>query len=334
MLIHCLYPTDTKIDDVILSTKNKKILFVSLHMPEAPALFSFTKLLKNLHQTEGFTYFADISPLTLSILNIHLEDLSLLKSFGITGLRIDFGFTVSDILRISKQGFKIAVNASTITKNDLDDLSKIDLIGWHNYYPRPATGLTTNFFNNQNLLINTIYTFIPGEQNFRKPLCMGLPTLENQRYLNTYVNYLFFAINYPNLNIVLAESTCFKNHKSWIDIYEQTKVITIPIVLANKEVVKLLEGKTFKIRIEDCESSFRVEQTRGMLNIQSEILRSARKKGTLQMDLYGRYDGELHLLKKDLPPDGYFIRVGEIPTPYLSIIDVLKGGNVVNFVFI
>ena len=61
----------------------------------------------------------------------------------------------------------IALNASTVTAEELDAMKAEGLVlehveAWHNFYPRPETGLKWNWFNDKNR------GFIDKESVFRR----------------------------------------------------------------------------------------------------------------------------------------------------------------------
>src|SRR5699024_12450527 len=94
----------------------------------------------------------------------------------------------SDLL--SKK-MKIAINASTIPFDSLKRMKKNGLVvesveAWHNFYPRPETGLGLTHFIEQNKKLKaegiTVMAFIPGDESLRGPLFMKLPTLEKHRH--------------------------------------------------------------------------------------------------------------------------------------------------------
>src|SRR5699024_11291014 len=66
------------------------------------------------------------------------------------------------------------------------DLDFTSIEAWHNYYPRPETGLDKLEFINMNKWLKekgiTVMAFVPGEGDLRGPLFEGLPTLEDHRY--------------------------------------------------------------------------------------------------------------------------------------------------------
>lgn len=336
-----LYPTDseeTREGVVDAARALGAEVFTSLHIPESDDLASYGTYLADLHRREGLNFCADISPTTLQKLSIGLDDLTLLHEWGVGIVRIDFGFTTDQVRRIADDGgFRIAINASTLTQAELDALDGIDLVAWHNYYPRPETGLSTGFFTSQNRLLAdrgcAIYSFFPGEVSFRAPLGLGLPTLEHQRHRNAYVNHLELATLAPGTAAGCAEGTLLPHHLEWIGRYERTGEITVPVAGLDPEVSFLLDGVR-ALRIEGTGISHRIEGTRQPRNATRILNADSREAGSLQMDTErtGRYCGEIHLMTTDRPLTAEQVRVGQIATPYRGLVDLLRPGAAVRFV--
>lgn len=342
-MLFSLYPTDpVEVRDAVVAAARdnsaEHALFTSLHIPEADDLAAFADHLRTLHERDGLTFCADISPVTLMKLGIGLDEVGVLRDWGVRWVRIDFGFDVADIARIAEVGdFKVALNASTVGDAELDALDGLTLVGWHNYYPRPETGLTADFVRRQNALFAArgleVFTFIPGELTFRAPLHLGLPMLEEQRHRNAYVNYLQVAQEFPGTTIVFAEGVPLPRHLEWIEHYERTGEITVPLAAIDAAAEFLLEGP-WRVRIEETGLSERLEGTRGRPAPASWVNADVRERGSVQMDLpnYGRYAGETHLMLRDAPLDPRQARVAGIAAPYRSVVDRLRLSRLVRFV--
>lgn len=342
-MIFSFYPTDSYevIDEIVqmVVSYGEKTVFTSLHMKESENLNKYLNKLKNLNEEKQIVFFADISPNTLKMLSISIEEIGLLKTYGIIGLRIDFGFDIEDIIKISKLGFEIAINASVVDSKFIDKLKGVPLIAWHNFYPRPETAINIKFLNSQNEMFEKynipIYTFIPGEKYLRAPLFYGLPTIESQRFLNCYLNYLEMKRLNPNMKIVLAEGVCFEKHIQWILKYEKENIITIPLTSVDDKTFHILSSKIFVIRKEETDYSWRLEETRFLIPSPVEIINATKRfKGSIQMDTkgYGRYEGELHIMKDDFVLDQNVIRIAEIPSSYINLVDSLTGCIKISFV--
>ncbi len=338
-----LYPTDPpEVRDAVVAAardhSQEHAVFTSLHIPEAQRLTAFVDDLRDLHKREGLTFCADISPVTLQRLGLGLEDLGQLRDAGVRWVRIDFGFAPDEIARIALTGgFRVAVNASTVTDAELDALSGVDLVGWHNFYPRPETGLTTEFVAAQNALLaqrgRDVFVFLPGERTFRAPLHLGLPMLEEHRHRNAYVTYLHLVDAFPTAHRVFAEGVPHPQHLAWIEHFEATGEVTVPLTGITPAASTLLQG-TWRVRIEQTGVSERLEGTRGLTPPTEWINADYRERGSLQMDLdsYGRYAGEVHLMLRDAPLDPRQARIADIAAPYRGVVDRLRLTRTVRFV--
>lgn len=341
-MLFSLYPTDDPdVRAAVLATAARHPgapVFTSLHIPESRGLRDFGAYLRDLHVTHGLSFCADVSPGTLELLDIELADAGLLRDWGVTMVRIDYGFTAEQTARIAEAGgYRIAVNASTVTAGDLDRLDGLDVVGWHNFYPRPETGLSADFFAAQNALLRRrgldVYCFIPGERTFRAPLGLGLPTLESHRHVNAYLNHARVLAACPEARVVCAEGTLLDEHLAWIEHRERTGETVLPMAGLDASVAFLLDG-SWRLRPEGTAYSHRIEGTRQPRTPERVVNGASRRAGSLQADLagMGRYHGELHLMRTDRPLLAGQALVGELAGPYAGLIDCLRPGDTVRFV--
>lgn len=339
-----VFPTDPlEAREAILKQAKKlgvSVFFTSLHIPEAEGLTTFLQWLKSLHTEYQYQFFADISPLTLERLNIKIAEIIKLKEYGISGVRIDFGFSIADIQEIAATGIDIAINASTVTKAELDVLAPIGVIGWHNYYPRPETGISEAFFLKQNELLRSynipIYSFIPGTTHLRAPLYLQLPMLEAQRGVNAYINYLLQVKKYQVDNVFLAEGIIDDVSLERIIRHKNEQIITLPIDWLRDDVEEALMSKNWHVRIEETDMSWRLEETRALVSDLSQTLPFLvveRTVGSIYMDTvkYGRYAGEIHLIHTVTEQNDYCNHVGEIQQEYHVLLTVLDGRPKIKF---
>ena len=342
-MLFSLYPTDTAevraavVADAVRAPGGRMV-FTSLHIPESEDLRAFGEYLRELHVTHGLTFCADVSPGTLGLLGIELADAGLFREWGVAMVRIDSGFGADEIARIAAAGgYRIAVNASTVTAAELDRLTGLDVVGWHNFYPRPETGLSADFFAAQNALLRErgldVYCFIPGERSFRAPLGLGLPTLESHRGVNAHLNHARVLAACPDATVVCAEGTLLADHLEWIGHRERTGETVLPMTGLDDLVTFLLDG-SWRLRPEGTDYSHRIEGTREPRTPHRAVNGATRPAGSLQADLasMGRYHGELHLMRGDRPLLPGQALVGEIAAPYRALIDCLKPGDSVRFV--
>ena len=192
-----IYPgLDTNREKSLLLLQNAAALgyrrvFSSLHIPESnvTALREEALYLFAFAESLGLEVIADISPLTLKILDIPELTPSRLKKLHVTTARFDYGIGPEIIADFSRE-MNVQLNASTLRSVQLNallkanaDFSRID--GQHNFYPRPHTGLSSETIQRQNALLHrhdiSAGVFAASQTGRRGPLYAGLPTMESLR---------------------------------------------------------------------------------------------------------------------------------------------------------
>ncbi len=151
-------------------------------------------LLKKANELE-FEVIADVSPSVFEEKNLSYKDLSYFKELGLSGLRLDLGFSglEESVMSFNEYGLSIELNMSQGTKYLENILSyqpnKQQLIGCHNFYPRRYTGLSREHFLKCSAQykengIRTAAMISSKDAAFGPwPVQEGLPTLEEHRYL-------------------------------------------------------------------------------------------------------------------------------------------------------
>ena len=114
---------------------------------------------------------ADVSAASLQRLGIALHDGKAIQALGLDGLRIDDGIDMTTVAALSHT-MAIALNASTLSACMIDQLAnaKANLChieAWHNFYPRPETGLDPAWFAQKNKWLHALgfktMAFISGD---------------------------------------------------------------------------------------------------------------------------------------------------------------------------
>ncbi|WP_342252305.1 MupG family TIM beta-alpha barrel fold protein [Spiroplasma endosymbiont of Amphibalanus improvisus] len=166
----------------LAAQKGIKRCFLSAHIPEQnnDIYYELTVILKLLKDLD-FQIVIDISKNYLNQIKPLLEHEM--------HLRLDFGFTKQEIVDLSHQYF-ISINASTIDEAMLKELIILGLNlkqvdAFHNFYLKPFTGLTLDYYYNQNQMFKKynllISSFVGGQTYKRPPLKQSLVTLEEHR---------------------------------------------------------------------------------------------------------------------------------------------------------
>ena len=327
----------------ILAMRNAGLttIFTSLHIPEddpkviLKRLAELTKWSKNLETA----VIADVSESGMARLGLALENEEQIESLGLTGLRIDDGVSPATVAKLS-QKMPVALNASTINEDDVTALREHganfeNLQAWHNFYPRPETGLDSNWLKEKNDWLHHMnletMAFVAGDAVLRGPIHAGLPTLEKQRGENPLAAMLELKrlacdhvfIGDASLSAQMIDS--FKN-------YIKQQIITLRIdknlpELFNSEwhnrpdvardVVRLTEGRS-----------------RQLFDVAPQGNPEARSRGTITCDntKYLRYRGELQITKRDLPADEKINVLGHVVAEDLPLLNQIGAGQSIIFI--
>ncbi len=289
-----------------------KGIFTSMHIPEDDAQ-AYKMRLENLGacaKVNQLELMVDISGEALQRAGFSFDHLEELIQCGVTGLRMDYHIDNQQIAQASHK-MKISLNASTLVEDEIGELRSLganfaNLEAWHNYYPRPETGLDTDYLFEQNQWLQKYglkrVAFVAGDAQKRLPLRLGLPTLEKHRNMHPLAAALDL-LKYGTDEVyigdgALAETTInqFENYMQWDKIVLHVKnndSVYFTSVLGehdnrNDQSPDLIRSANARFK--------KVEQ------IQKEHTET-RNKGavTLDNELYGRYMGETQVCKKSLP---------------------------------
>lgn len=293
-------------------------IFTSLHIPEenSSRVLENLLLLGKLSQDMHLNIMADISNECLENIGIDFHDITSinkLKKFGVNGIRMDYGIDVNTIANVSKS-IKVGLNASTLTDSMVLQLidykanfSNIEL--WHNYYPRPDTGLSEQYFTEINKkwldLGVKIIAFVPGDMNFRGPLHKGLPTLESHRSQHPLLSAVQLIEKYSCQGICIGDEGLSARKRKQFHSYFKEKKVLLEVNICDKTHSDLFLG-IHTSRQDEARDVIRSQEAR-FKNIPKikPSKKHFRLKGSVTIDneKYLRYMGELQILKKNLPTD-------------------------------
>ncbi|GEM02184.1 hypothetical protein SAMN05421839_1298 [Halolactibacillus halophilus] len=306
-------------------------VFTSLHMSEEVSATYKEAVMSMCHwlKGKGFIVIGDVSRSSLSTFNVSsLEELQ--KLLQIDYFRLDDGFTQADVATSS---LNFVFNAST-ERLVVDHLKAP--ICMHNFYPRPETGLDREQFKERNNILKQqgakLLAFIPGD-NKRGPLHLGLPTLEEHRYVPSYVSYLDLVKNEKLDYVFVGDVTLDLKQYQLIREFETTGRIQLPVNLNNKD----LYHQSFTIRSDSPKSLLRLEESRQYAKSGPIIEPTAtlsRPRGTITMDnkYYLRYSGEIQITRADFVQNHRVNVIGQIADDYLPLLDSIENGDMITFV--
>lgn len=311
-------------------------IFTSLHIGEEVSA-SYVKDVEEMcdwfHEND-FWVMADVSPFTLERFE---EDslASLARRLHLDNLRLDFGFDLNDIEKVSGD-FTFSYNASTILNEEVKEANDLYM---HNFYPRPETGLDVAFFNSLNKRIRDksgqILAFISGDEERRGPLHEGLPTLEAHRYVSPYSQFVDLTKKHGVDKIFLGDIKMSDFELDLIIDYLKDQIIQIPVNLSIEH--HNLYYNKYTVRVDSPNTLIRVQESREFAQ-QGKVIEPNNKlprlKGSVTMDntYYKRYSGEVQITKADYPKDERVNVIGQINSDYHLLLENLSNGE--NFMFI
>lgn len=223
-------------------------VFTQLEVPDTTSEIILKRLnnLVNWCQKLDLKIIADVSADILQKLDININSVEQIKSLNLTGIRIDDGFSIEMIVKLSKE-MPVVLNASTITQEDIDNLKYSNanfekLMAGHNFYPRPETGLEAHWMQERNEWLHKYdlktAAFIAGDGKLRGPLFAGLPTLEKQRYENPLAAILELK-KYGCDSVFVGDPQISRDAIESITNFEKEDAITLHL---DSEIPELFEN--------------------------------------------------------------------------------------------
>ena len=315
-------------------------VFTSLQLSEAkPDIIRqrLDQLVANCHQL-GLTIMADVSAASLQRLGIALHDGKAIQALGLDGLRIDDGIDMTTVAALSHT-MAIALNASTLSACMIDQLANAKanlrhIEAWHNFYPRPETGLDPAWFAQKNKWLHALgfktMAFISGDAQQRGPLFAGLPTLEAHRGLLPLAAYLELrqlAIDH----VYVGDPQLSPRSIAAFQAYVHDQVLLIQVQTDDERLLHL----TWHSRPDIAQKVVRLAEARleHIFATPQPAQTDPRPRGSITLDnsAYGRYAGELQLTRCDLPADPRVNVIGKIEPSNLPLLDQIGPHQAIRF---
>lgn len=311
-------------------------IFLSLHISEEfdPTFCQRAREVCRWLNDRDFRIIADVS--TKTVAQFGCADLTeLAERLGLWALRIDYGFSREQIGAMAEK-MPIVLNASTITVEDARQIAGEgrQVFAMHNFYPRPKTGL------DEDLLFDTtsnlqaaglkVLAFIPGDTLRRGPLGEGLPTLEEHRNVLPSAAFADLCLRFHMDGVFVGDPGLSDTEGERIRRFCQENILSIPAELMPE--YHFLYNKEFTCRVDSPKWLVRFRESREY-SCPGEKIPPAncgpRDRGAITMDneLYGRYSGEIQMIRSQLKADSRVNVIGQVPENALLLMDRVKGGQ-------
>ena len=311
-------------------------VFLSLHISEEFDASFCARAEEACHALAdmGYRIIADVSVKTVA--QFGCTDLTeLAEKLRLWALRIDYGFSVSEIQAMAEK-MPIVLNASTTTVEDARAIAAKGgcVMAMHNFYPRPETGLDEDYFREITESLRQaglkVLAFIPGDARKRGPVFEGLPTLEAHRHILPSAAFADLALNYGLEAIFVGDPGISRKEIDRIDRFCREGILSIPCEI--QEDWQYLYDQVFTCRIDSPKRLVRFRESR-IYSCQGPTTEPAncvpRTRGSLTIDnlRYGRYSGEIMLIRSDLPADDRVNVIGHVPENALLLLDLIGRGR-------
>ena len=282
---------------------------------------------------QGYRIIGDVSVKTMEQFGEH-DLASLAGRLGLWALRVDYGLSEEETAALARQ-FPVILNASTISPTAARRIADgaVKVMAMHNFYPRPETGLDDAFFRKTTRALReaglSVLAFIPGDEELRGPLHLGLPTIERHRGLPPSACFADLAVNFGVEEIFVGDPGLSLREEARIRRFCREGILEIPAMLA--EPYRALYGRVFTNRADSPAGLIRFAESRTYSCFGEAVAPgncNLRKAGSVTLDnsRYGRYSGELQLTLGDRDPDDRVNVIGQVEEGYLLLAQSIRRG--------
>ena len=311
-------------------------VFLSLHISEEFDASFCQRAEEACHALAdmGFRIIADVSVKTVA--QFGCADLTeLAEKLRLWALRIDYGFSREEIIAMAEK-MPIVLNASTTTREDAQAIAAKGkcVMAMHNFYPRPETGLDEDYLRETTQMLRKaglkVLAFIPGDTRKRGPVFEGLPTLEAHRNVIPSAAFADLALKFGLEEIFVGDPGISQKEIDRITRFSEEGILSIPCEI--HENWHHLYDQVFTCRVDSPKWLVRFQESR-VYSCQGQSTDphncEKRMRGALTIDniRYGRYSGEIMLIRSDLPADDRVNVIGHVPENALLLLDLIGRGT-------
>lgn len=321
---------------------------ISVEGNQEQIIGEFSKLVEAANEYD-MEVIADVSPEVFDSLNIEYSDLKFFSDLGLTGIRLDLGFSgfEESVMTCNPYGLKIEINMSNGTRYLETILSyqpiKENLYGCHNFYPHRYTGLSKTHFLKcseqfKELGIRTAAFISSSTAEYGPwPVSDGLCTLEHHRDMSLEVQ----AKELFNTGLIddVIIANCYASEEDFKILSELNKeVISFRVDLIDElpEIESKIVLDEFHFNRGDV-SEYMIRSTQSRVKYKGHEFKPMNtveiKKGDVLIDssLYTRYAGELQIAIKDMKNTGKTSVVGKIVEEERYLLDTILPWQKFNF---
>ncbi|PKL24219.1 MAG: DUF871 domain-containing protein [Spirochaetae bacterium HGW-Spirochaetae-3] len=315
-------------------------VFTSLHIAEEfDGTFAARARAMCLRLAElGYEVVADVSKRTLDVFG-ESDVAELALSLRLSALRLDYGFSLEETEAVARR-VPVCLNASTLPPEHIARVARSGarVVGMHNYYPRPETGLDDDRLAATNRALAGLgveaWSFVAGDLELRGPLRLGLPTAESHRGAAPYAAYVDSLLRLGAVGVMVGDGPLGDYDAGLARSFAETGTIALPVDFLDP--YRYLEGTAFTVRADSPARVLRLQESREYATAGARIdpyNALERKTGSVTMDNAGylRYSGEIQVTREDLPADPRVNVIGRVPPRYSLLLRNCAPGARIKF---
>jgi len=298
----------------------------------------------------GIVPILEIWPKTFKESGATPGDLKPYADMSLSGLRLDWGFTPSEVAEMTrnKYGLKIAINTSdsfvdVFLEETIEAKANLEqLLGWFNLYPHVDTGHSLEYvterakgFKKYGLKVNAM---VAGQKYRVGPLCQGLPSVERHRYLSpARAAEELFATKVID-TVFVADIASLEELKALGEVCSRDaiklRVKLEPDVSEVERKILFEKGTAFGFPSPHINRHDLADNV-----VRSTIFRGTKVSphNTVERPKYSvtisnitsllRYSGDLHIAKRDLPRDHKINVVGHVMEEDRNLVEMIGPGT-------
>ena len=304
--------------------------FTSCHIQEAKLNEDFFSILKYCKEI-GMQLVVDVNKTAYETIKEYHDFIV---------FRLDYGFTIEEVVELSNHYDLIELNASCLTKDYLNKLKALNANFSHirvsyNFYPKRYTGFDIYKVLELNQLYKEyglqILAYLPSNSGKRPPLYDGLPSVERHRYLDLKTaSYELVAVGCDGICIGDAYVSS-EDINTLVNI--SSSYYELPIILYDNLNNELeIINSEHRLRIDESPYMKRSSSKRGVEVLPINTLEVIKPyMVTIDNVNYQRYKGELAIATLEMINDGKVNVVGFIKESAHTLVDLIKPSSKIRF---
>ena len=311
---------------------------LSVDVDKGQSFENFKEIIKYAENLD-MKVIADVSPSVFKSLDIHYTELKFFKDLGLSGIRLDLGFSGMEeaIMSYNPYNLKIEVNISSGTKyieNIISYRPNIEnIIACHNFYPHRYTGLSRKHFIESTELFKKhgirTAAFVSSNNGSFGPWAVneGLPTLEEHRELSIDVQ------TKDLLNTDLIDDIIISNCYASLDELKALGELDKDILELKVDLIDNLPEIERKIILEEPHfnrgdiSEYMIRSTQSRVKYKGhdfQVINPRDIEKLIDSSLYGHYAGELQIALKPMKNSGITSVMGKVIDEEIYLLDYIR----------